>query len=92
MVNRRYYKFGGAYLLIAVGLMLSFSGCRKPPENSTPAGHGFVVEKLFTHEGCSVYRFYDSINPRYFTNCTGSTNWDENCGKNCRKSVTIQGK
>lgn len=30
----------------------------------------FTVSLLFEFEGCKVYRFEDSGNPHYYTNCT----------------------
>ena len=38
---------------------LAVAGCTKAPEYSSPAGREFVVDKLFTHEGCTMYRFSD---------------------------------
>lgn len=40
----------------------------------------YSVRKLFTVDGCDVYRFSDSRYV-YFTNCQGSTNWSTNEGK-----------
>jgi len=68
--------------------VLGLASCMKPPESSTPAGIEFKVDKLFTHEGCTVYRFNDG-GIRYFTNCSGATSWIENCGKNCSKNVGV---
>lgn len=74
-------------LIILVVALLA--GCSKPAETSTAVGTEFVVDKLFTHEGCTVYRFSDGGNSRYYTNCQGSTSWRENCGKNCTRQVGI---
>jgi hypothetical protein len=67
------------------------SACTKPPETSTEVGLEFVVDKLFTHEGCTVYRFVDGGYNRYFTNCSGSVSWSESCGKNCTRNMNIDG-
>jgi hypothetical protein len=75
-------------LLSALVLMV---GCTKTPETSTPVGREFTVDKLFTFEGCTVYRFGDAGAMRYFTNCSGVTNWTEQCGKNCARNMTIGG-
>ena len=40
----------------------------------------YNVRKLFTVDGCDVYRFSDSRYV-YFTNCQGSANWSTNEGK-----------
>lgn len=74
--------------LLAVLAIAVLSGCGKPAETRTAVGREFVVDKLFTHEGCTVYRFYDG-GTRYFTNCSGSTSWTEQCGKGCTRQVGI---
>ena len=72
------------------------AACGKPAERSTPAGVGFNVDRLFTHEGCTVYLFGDAGEYRYFTKCEGAassnTNWSETrpCGKSqCRDAREI---
>lgn len=40
----------------------------------------YNVRKLFTVDGCDVYRFSDNRYV-YFTNCQGSTSWSNNEGK-----------
>ena len=64
-------------LLASVALV----GCQKPAEESQRKGD-FKVEKLFTYEGCSVYRFYDDRTV-YYTNCNGQTQSSHSCGKGC---------
>jgi len=73
-------------IILTVALLV---GCGKTAETSTAVGKEFVVDKLFTHESCTVYRFVDHGNARYFTNCQGSTNWTEGCGKNCTRQMGI---
>lgn len=75
-------------LLVILSLAV-LAGCTKRAEQSSAAGTEFVVDKLFTHEGCTVYRFRDAGYYRYYTNCSGSTNWQESCGKNCSRPVNI---
>ena len=67
--------------------VLAVAGCQKAPEYSSPAGREFVVDKLFTHEGCTMYRFSDGVYLRYFAKCNGDsataqTEWSERCGNN----------
>lgn len=76
-------------ILLSLFIVSLLLGCSKPAETSTAAGVEFVVDKLFTHEGCTVYRFSDGGNKRYYTNCQGSTNWSESCGKNCTRHMNI---
>jgi hypothetical protein len=64
---------------------LTLIGCTKPAETSVAVGREFVVETLFTHEGCTVYRFVDAGYHRYFTNCNGATEWRESAGKSTRR-------
>ncbi len=75
--------------VLAIAVILTLTGCSKPAETSTSVGREFVVDKLFTHEGCTVYRFEDAGSKRYFTNCSGSTTWREGCGKNCTRDMNI---
>ena len=75
--------------ILVIAFILALAGCSKQAETSTQANNEFVVDKLFTHEGCTVYRFIDGGNNRYFTNCSGSTNWQEGCGKNCTRNMNI---
>jgi hypothetical protein len=44
------------------------------------------VERLFDHEGCTMYRFHDFGSARYYVRCNASPSnveWDERryCGK-----------
>ncbi len=78
-------------ILVLALAMFALFGCEKQAEMSQPAGVGFQVDKLFTVDGCTVYRFRDFTNPRYFTNCKGSTEWRESCGKNCSKDSGVYG-
>lgn len=76
--------------IIAVSTILV--GCEKPAEHTTIKGAGFKVETLFTHEGCTVYRFADDLRFRYYANCKSgqhTTMWTESCGKNCQHDVEI---
>ena len=75
--------------ILTFAAVIALAGCAKPAETSTPVGREFVVDKLFTHEDCTVYRFYDGGSARYFTNCSGSTSWKESCGKNCTREVGV---
>ena len=53
------------------------------------------VERLFTHEGCTVYRFFDR-GYHYYVRCDGtatSTASPNGCGKNCEETVpTVVGQ
>ena len=53
---------------------LLLTGCMGEAEQTTKI-RDFKVDRLFTHDGCTVYRFSDNGFFRYFTNCTGSVSW-----------------
>lgn len=79
--------------LIILIMAIAASACTKQAmESSTPSGNSnFTVDKLFTQDGCTVYRFYDA-GKRYFVKCTSGdarTEWREQCGKNCSRPVEI---
>lgn len=59
---------------IFIGLALALSGCQKAEEESKRVGN-FQVEKLFTYDGCTVYRFEDARTV-YYTNCQGTTQYE----------------
>lgn len=77
--------------LILMTALIALSACQKEAETVQRVGaSGVDVEKLFTFEGCSVYRFQDDRTV-YFTNCSGSTQYAENCGKNCTINRQVNG-
>lgn len=58
-------------LLLAVLLAV---GCTKSPVSVDKTNNPEVpVELLFEHEGCRVFRFYDTGRPHYFASCLGGT-------------------
>jgi hypothetical protein len=75
--------------LLIILAVIALAGCSKRAEISTSVGADFVVDRLFTHEGCTVYRFSDGGYSRYFTNCSGSASWRESCGKNCNREMNV---
>lgn len=78
-----------AIIVAAVALL---AGCQKAAEVSSPAGLEFNVDRLFTHDGCTVYRFRDAGSSRYFTRCVGASSevgWQEACGKGCSRMMNI---
>lgn len=63
----------------------------KPLETATTQNATVDVEKLFTYEGCTMYRFHDD-GKHYFAVCTGvaatETTRSPACGKGCVRQVT----
>jgi hypothetical protein len=72
--------------------LLFLSSCTKDAAYSeTSSNREFKVETLFEYDGCKVYRFVDA-STKYFTNCKGSTQWTETCGKSCNRNIEIKGR
>ena len=69
--------------------IVSLSSCFRnitPQADLVSSNPDVKVQLLFEVDGCKVYRFYDGLSPRYFTNCkngNSSVGWIESCGKNC---------
>lgn len=74
----------GAIIIIVAALFLS--GCLGESDPVAPqsSADNYRVGKLFTVDGCTVYRFYDG-DAHYFTNCHGNTETNRTvyCGKGC---------
>lgn len=71
-----------------IAAMVALTGCEKASEVQVQSGE-FNVERLFTVDGCTAYRFRDSGRTIYYTNCQGSTNSEYKSGKNTKRE-TIQ--
>ena len=77
---------------------LTLTACAKQAEQTehTGAKETFEVDTLFTKDSCTVYRFYDAGEYRYFTNCSGGTNWQRCTGsgrnRHCEESGVEGGK
>lgn len=78
------------FLLVAVAL----AGCGHQAESTaTGTNPAIPVDTLFSHEGCTVYRFLDAGSFHYFSKCPGaghsSTTANVSCGKSCRREDNI---
>lgn len=78
-------------LTLSLLLVATLAGCQGEAESTTRAGSDFKVDRLFKVDGCIVYRFHDGGRARYFTNCSGATQWEESCGKNCSQQSGVTG-
>ena len=83
-------------IMLSLAALAMVAGCEKPAEAVAHTGVGFTVERLFTHEGCAVFRFEDGGRNRYFTRCDGiaaqsTTTWQESCGKSCTREIEVSG-
>lgn len=80
---------------ITLAALVLLAGCKtdKVPEASAHVGGGYQVDRLFTHEGCTVYRFVDNGYNRYFSRCDGAAasevSWAEGCGKGCTRYTSV---
>lgn len=78
--------------IVAVFIPLMLAGCLGRPQQEQQVTPDFKVSVLFTHDGCTVYRFTDGGSARYFTNCKGSTTWRESAGgKGQTRAVGVEG-
>ena len=78
--------------LIAI-CSLGLFACHNDPISTIQTDNNKIkIDKLFTHDGCTVYRFLDG-NYIYWVHCPNSgdesTMWttEESCGKSCVKTV-----
>ena len=83
-------------IMLSLAALAMVAGCEKPAEAVAPAGENFTVVRLFTHEGCTVFRFLDGNRRRYFARCDGiaaqaTPTWQESCGKNGTRPVEVSG-
>ncbi len=71
-------------------------GCSSKPAETTQhiLGKEFTVEKLFTRDGCTVYRFMDGGIIVIIHGCFGadhvSTQSTSSCGKSCTRHEVIE--
>lgn len=74
-----------------VAISVALLACGKKAEGIAQTTNSDVkVEKLFSVDGCTVYRFEDWGRYHYFSNCDGSISHTVNCGKNCRYEESIK--
>ena len=69
-------------------MLLLAAGCSKEPESvSSTSNPNIKAETLFTHDGCTVYRFEDGGRDHYFARCAKDTEtvgtYSQSCGKGC---------
>lgn len=74
--------------LTIIAATVALTGCEKASEVQVQSGE-FKVERLFTVDGCTAYRFRDNGRAVYYTNCQGSTQSEYKSGKT-NKRETVQ--
>lgn len=79
-------------IITATIVSLTLVGCMKPadyqPSTNNPE---FKVERLFEHEGCQAYWFWDN-RAVYYVVCNGKTVQTArpvSCGKGCSRMETV---
>ena len=70
--------------LLTVGL----AACSKTPDKTEHSTNPKIaVDTLFSHDGCTMYRFEDGGRDHYFARCGNSVDvsstYTTPCGKNC---------
>lgn len=79
-------------IIIAVLAALALSSCTKRAEVVTQSSNpNIVVEKLFTHDGITVYRFEDQGRSIYFSKPAMDFKHAYGCGKGCTATSTMMG-
>lgn len=80
--------------LFAFVFSMFLSSCEKTgtPVQTDGAKHDFNVQFLFESDGVKVYRFYDSGDYIYFTNCNGETSHNENTSKFRDRKLSINNR
>lgn len=72
--------------MLSICAVLLLAGCAKEPLSIERVDNNeFQLDKLFSHEGCTVYRFSDWGRYHYYTDCRGRTTstYSTSCGKGC---------
>ena len=92
MKNLKRSAFGLSFLIA----LLCLQGCedsQKPLAVYRTENPDYQTEKLFTDDGCTVYKFSDEGRSHYFAKCVDAKKVEvigthsETCGKNCTKTL-----
>jgi hypothetical protein len=84
--------------LVALSLLgLGYSGClfAADPVSSSPSNNTNIeVQNLFTHDGCTVFRFFDA-GYHYYARCDGAhpsvgTMSTVSCGRRCTREEEVR--
>ena len=71
-------------LAIALASVLLLASCSKKPISSETTDNPTIqVDKLFTHDGITVYRFKDADKSVYFSKPATDISYMQSCGKSC---------
>lgn len=59
-------------VIVSCSVLLGADGCtpeKKTPIRTEKKDGNYIVDELFTHKGCTVYRFEDDSEYRYYVVC-----------------------
>lgn len=79
-----------ALCLLGLGCSACFSA--SAPVSSSPSNNSNIeVETLFTHDGCTVFRFFDA-GYHYYARCDGAhaTISTVSCGRHCTRQEEVR--
>lgn len=76
--------FLGGLLCVLILFALGFRQFKVVERRKIAEGTVLVTEK----DGCKVYKAY-ADRTIFFTTCKGEVQYQENCGKNCSRTVTV---
>ena len=74
-------------IILLTIMMLTLVSCERKAEETKSSGD-FKVEKLFTLDGCTSYRYYDGRTIHY-TTCGVTSTSTYSCGKNCTQEEQV---
>lgn len=77
--------------LAIIGVILLAAGCEytppTPEKTESTSNPTIPIERLFSHDGCAVYSFYDRGNYHYYTRCdSGSVETTARQSRACGKA------
>lgn len=82
--------------LVAIAMIGLVAACNKDPVKVANSSNAQIqVEELFTYKGCTMHRFRDD-RAVYFMICpkddarTAEVDWNESCGKNCVRPMSVR--
>lgn len=74
----------------AVSLLLLAGCARQELSTARTDNPNFTPDRLFTQDGCTVYRFLDAGRYHYFATCPGSSlSHHYSCGKGCSREESF---
>lgn len=79
--------------LILIAILLSIAGCENQAVGTSDTSNRQIqVDNLFSHDGCTIYRFHDGGYLHYYAKCDNSAEVTNrySCGKSCTIEDSIR--